>query len=317
MPGPAVILDRLADLGAHAVDGARNAAGQHLAQHQHIGLEVKLARATFRTHGDGVRLVDEQQSAGSARQAAHRLMKTRFRRHHADIGHMRLGEHHGDVARRERGFERRDIVELDDFRGVLEIETVGADTVLRRHAAVAELDLCFVHRPVILAVEHQHLVAAGDQAGNADGEAVGIGRRDGHLPVGQAEEPGKAACHDDGVFRRQHIGCPATGDLSRHHLGDGRIGVAEEGRGIAEAEIDIAMSVDIRQPGADRSFGEDRIGAAPLAHPMQGHAVRHVTHGFFVQDTGARMRGDEAFLLAQPQAGEQLRGDAVARRLVC
>jgi hypothetical protein len=251
-----------------------------------------------------------------ARQPPQRFMESGLRRYHADIGHMRLGENEGDVARRERGLERRDVVELDDLDEARKIEAIRADAVLGRGMAVAQLDLGLVDRAVILAVEHQDLLAAGDEPGDAHGEAVGVARRDGDLPIGQAETVGEGARDDDRVLGRQHIGGAAARDLARHDLGDGRIGMAEERGGIAEAEIDIAMAVDILQPRADRPFGEDRKRAAPLAHPMQGHAMRHVPRGLRVQRPRARMRRDEALFLTLPECGEHIRFYAVARCLV-
>jgi len=54
-------------------------------------------------------------------------------------------------------------------------------------------------------VDHDQL-PTGDLAGQPDGEAVGVGRGQGELPVGQAEPARELLAHPDHVFRRQHEG---------------------------------------------------------------------------------------------------------------
>ncbi len=55
------------------------------------------------------------------------------------------------------------------------VDTVGMDHVAHADAAVADLDMRLLDAAVIAAGEDQHLVAAGDHAGDADGAAIGVG----------------------------------------------------------------------------------------------------------------------------------------------
>jgi len=69
------------------------------------------------TGADGVRLVDDEQSAVLPREFAQRLMKTGRGMDDADVGQGGFREDAGYVAVGERLFESGDVVEFDDASG--------------------------------------------------------------------------------------------------------------------------------------------------------------------------------------------------------
>ncbi len=304
-------LHPLSDRVGQAVDGAGDTGRQHLAQHQHVGFEPELRRAAPRPEADGVGLVDDQQRAGFPRHAPQRRVEAVHRRDHADIGHMRLGQHRRHVAIGQRPFQRLDIVELDHLGNVGQVEPVGIDAMLGHHLAVPQLGLGLVDRAVIFAVEDQDLPAPGQDPGQADGEAVGIGGRHRHLPEGKPEAARQFLGDRDAILGRQHIGGAAPGDGLGDRGRHGRWGMAEQGRRIAQAEIDIMMAVDILEPRPLGPRRIDRMRRSPLRHPMQRHAVRQMRLGAPEQGGGFGMAVEKGPFLARPDAVENRRIDAV------
>ena len=205
-----------------------------------------------------------------------RPQEARFGQHDADVGERRFGEHGGDVAGREGLFERRDVVELDDLGRQVHVDR-GADVAGTRagDAAGADGDERLVDRAVVAPVEDQHLGPPGDVAGDAQGEAVGVGRRHRDLPEGQAEAAGELLGHPGGVGRRQHGGHALLELLlDGAHRGLGR--VARHGAGVAQAEVEVLVAVDAGKRGPVR-FGDDqRKGTRPARHPVHRHAVEKV-----------------------------------------
>ena len=217
-------------------------------------------------------LVDDQQRAVFAGEVAQPRMEARLRQHHADIGQRRLRQHAGDIALLQRRFQPRQIVELHDRGPEGQIIGLADQSPAGHRPAIPEAQEGIVDRAVIAAVEHQHLGPAGDGAAPADDEAVGVGGRGGHLPEGQAELARQELAHHRHILGRQHIGeamAGLGGDRRRH----GRGRMAEHRAGVAQAEIVIAVAVDVGQRGTGGIGDEEREGRTPIEHPMHGHAV--------------------------------------------
>ena len=114
-----------------------------------------------------------------------------------------------------------------------------------------------VDRAVVAPVEDQDLRPLRHVPRQADGEAVGVGRRERRLPEGQAEPARELFADPDRVLGRQH-----ERDAAPRALGDrrdrGRGRVAGHRAGVAEAEVQVAPAVDVGEAGAGRFLDEDR-----------------------------------------------------------
>ena len=114
-----------------------------------------------------MRLIDDQQRAGSPGDLAQGRVIAVVGQHHADIGHDRFGQHAGDIARRERGFERGDVVELDHLGELRQVAHLADQGGIGMRRAAVDGDIGVVHRAVIAVIEDEDLVAAGDGAAPA------------------------------------------------------------------------------------------------------------------------------------------------------
>ena len=260
------------ELGAHAVGAERHAAGDRLADRQQIRVEAVLGRVAAGPAADGVRLVDRQQRARLAGELAQRLVKARLGQDDADVGQRRLGQHQRDVAGGELALECLDVVELDHPGRLGELHR-WADVARPGDDGVAvEGGEGLVDGAVVAVVEDQDLRPAGDLAGDPDREAVGVGGRERELPVAAAEAAGQLLADHDRVLARQHRRDPAGRALADR--GDGRRGrVAGHRAGVAEAEVGVAMPVDVDQRGALGLGDEDRE-ARPASGSSSSSAPR-------------------------------------------
>ena len=100
-----------------AVRRARNASANGLAENQNVGIEILRPRIAAGPRADGMRFVDDEQGAMLAREFAQGLVISRLRMHDANIRHRRLGQHARHIARRQRPFQRVNIVKLDNLGG--------------------------------------------------------------------------------------------------------------------------------------------------------------------------------------------------------
>ena len=101
-----VRLDLRIDGVAPAVDGSRNAAGDRLAHDEEVGVEAVCCGVAAGAGTDGVGLVDAEERAVLAREAAQRVVVAIFGQDHAAVGHDGFGEHECDVVFRQSGFKR-------------------------------------------------------------------------------------------------------------------------------------------------------------------------------------------------------------------
>ena len=248
-----------------------------------------------------MRLVDDQQRAGVAGRGAQRVVVAGVGEHDADVGQRRLGEHAGDVAVGELALQRLDVVELDDARGLGERDrrpdvALALDDVALRVERRERL----VDGAVVAPVEHEDLRPPGDRAGDPDREAVGVGGGQRELPRRQPEAPLHLLPDPQRVLARQHQRDPARrlrGDRAQRRLGR----VAGHRAGVAEAEVDVLVAVDVAEARALRLVREHREAAGPARHPVHGHAAEQRAPRLLRQGERARVLGAEALELAGHQ----------------
>jgi hypothetical protein len=182
------------------------------------------------------------------------------------------GQHAGDIFFLESGLKRGEVVELDNSCGNGGVDRRPDISAARLRDSVLQRDEAFVHRAVIAPVEDEDLRPLRDVAGEADGKPVRIGGSERELPVREAEAVLKFLAYDDRVFAGQHQRDSAP-RLLLHCRYRGGWRVAGHRAGIAEAEIDVTVAVDVEELGAPRFTHERRECAGPLRHPVHGHAA--------------------------------------------
>ena len=104
---------------------------------------------------------------------------------------------------------------------------------------------------VVAPVEHEDLRPPGDRAGDPQREAVGVRRGQRELPVGQPEAPRQLLADPQRVLARQHQRDAARRlrrDRAQRRLGR----VAGHRAGVAEAEVDVLVPVDVGEARALR-----------------------------------------------------------------
>ncbi len=203
--------------------------------------------------------------------------------HDADVGQRRLHERDGHVAVGELPVEGVDVVDLDDPRrlrrrhGRAEVAAPGDDPAVGRDPGEGLVD-----RAVVVVVVDEDLRPARDVPGEPDREPVGVGRRERELPVPEPEPPAELVGGDDRVLGGQHVGDPAA-ELALDGR-DRRGGpVAGHGPGVAEAEVDVLVPVDVAEPGTRRLVDEQRVRAGPADHPVHRDAVEQGALGALEQ----------------------------------
>jgi len=199
----------------------------------------------------------------------------RLRQHHACVGQRRLTQHAGDIARLERLFECRDVVEFDHARGAREIVNLSDQARLADRAPAFKSDTGIIHHAVIAAVEDHDEAPPRDAARPAQDRPIGVARGLRHLPEGQAKYACQRLADGTGFLARQHAR-ETAGRLGGKCPRDRLRGVAEHRAGIAETEIGIAASIDVDEMRALGCAHDDRKGRAPVVHPVHGNAPQPV-----------------------------------------
>jgi hypothetical protein len=223
-----------------------------------------------------VGLVDDEQRAHPVAGLPHGEVPAVVGQHDADVGERRLDEDGRHLAAGQRGLERRDVVERHDDGRLAERHGRSDAPPARDHpAVVAEGRVRLVDGAVVAVVDHEHLPASRRLPRIAEGVPVGIRRREGELPLVQAEPLGEHRRRLGGVGCRQHRRRAAP-QLRRDGLHGGGGRVADHRPGVAEAEIDVVDAVQVGEVRAGRGLDEDRPRTGPLAHPEHRHAARQV-----------------------------------------
>ena len=218
-------------------------------------------------------------------------------------------EHAGDVLVGQLALERLEVVDLDHAGRQDRIDGRADAAVAGDGLTVGtDLDHGLVDRAVVAVVVDEDLGPAADLAAEPDEEAVGVGRGDAELPVPQAEAPGHQLADGAGVLARQHRRHPAL--QLRVDRGDRRArGVAAHRPGVAEAEVDVGVAVDVGDLGALRLADVDGEATGPARHPVHRHPREQILGGAFVHLARAGVGGLEALLLPAQQRFDQLRRD--------
>src|SRR5215218_5650360 len=269
--------DPVGDLGREAVGAGWDPAGDGLAHRDQVRLQPPGQGAAAGPGRQGVGLVVDQQGAVAAGQLAHALQVAGGGQDDADVGQGRLHEHAGHVAGGQLAVQGVQVVELDHPGGGGRVDR-GADVALAgRRPVAAQGDQALVDGAVVAVVEHQDLGPAGDQAGQPDGPAVGVGGGQAEAPAGHPEAAGQLGPDPGRVGGGQHGRGPAgLGVAAPHgrHRGLGR--VPGHGRGVAQAQVDVAVAVQVGH-GAPSGLGQvHREPPGRLVHPGHGDVAEQV-----------------------------------------
>ena len=123
----------------------------------------------------------------------------------------RFGQDAGDIACRQRGLQRRQVVELDHDSARDVVQAPDLARARQRAPALPHHDHRLVDGAVVAVVEHQDARPPGEGASQTQHGAIGVGGSLRELPPGQAEDLGQGLT-DLGCGRgRQHGGEAARG----------------------------------------------------------------------------------------------------------
>ncbi|ABA52578.1 hypothetical protein BURPS1710b_A1291 [Burkholderia pseudomallei 1710b] len=305
------VLRALGARRAEAVHRARHAAADRLADDEQIRLEPVRERIAAGAAADRMGFVDREQRAVAARERARFAPEAGVGQHHADVRQRRLGEHACDLAVLQRGFERGEIVEFDDARVCRQIVRLAEQAVALHRPAVCEIDEHVVDGAVIAAVEHDDVLAARGRARPAQHEAVRVARAQRELPVRQPEAARELRRDPRGVLARQHRRVAARRLLGERAC-DGLGRVAEHRARVAQAEVGVAMAVDVGEMRAARVIDIERERRRPVAHPVQRHAEQQMLRGFGRARARFRHRPFERVALACEKRAGARQVDSVA-----
>src|SRR5690349_316379 len=92
--------------------------------------------------------------------------------------------------------------------------------------------------------------------------------------------------------------------------------MTEHRAGIAEAEIDVGIAIDVLEFDAARLAHEQRVRSAPVAHPVHGHAVQPVLRADLRKPRGLHVSSGERLPLARRDPGQRFAVDAGATRVI-
>ncbi len=263
-------------------------------------------------------LVDDQVGAVGAAELAQLVVIARSGQHHAAVRHDRFGQHAGAILVGQFPLQGVDVVEFDNAAqglfGDPRIHVVGrAQFELSLRSDVGQ---GLIEAAVVALVHGEDFGPTGQRPANADDIAVGLGGRHGHLPERQTEAAAQLLADVQGLGGGHHGG-DALPNLLRDHFRGGLRGVAEHGPGVAEAEIDVFVAVDVDHTVAVSLTYKDRMGGSPIPHPGHGDAVQQhglrLVEGFFGR---LRAPGKERVFAAAQAAELRFGYDSVGRLFV-
>ena len=120
------------------------------------------------------------------------------------------------------------------------------------------------------------------------------------MPARQVKATLQFFANPDGVFVGQHQRY-STIELRLRGRNGGRRGMPGHGSGVAQAEIDVAMSVDIKDFGAVSLAYERGECAGPLGHPIHGNAAEEGFVGAVEERFGFGARTNLKILKIDPK----------------
>ncbi len=292
-------LDLGQDVGdriGHAPGAEGHAAGDRLAHGQDVRRQAPGGGQPARPDDLRMRLVDGQERPLIASHRPQRVVVAGVGQDQAMVvGQGGLRQDQSDLAALERSRQRLDVVERHEH-GLLDHRRGHAALLRHQPPSHITLDEGLVEVAQIVAVEEQHLVAAGGHPGDADGLRVGLAGRERVLPLRQAIPTSQLLGDDDGILgRQQELVAPSHAIA---HRADERLrSVAAEHRHVGDVEVPIGVAVHVGEPGAV-ALGDPRRRVVIAAHvPGHGHAVGHRRPSALPERDGPGVLGAEAVVL--------------------
>ena len=250
------------------------------ARHNEVGLHAELARRSPVAGGDaGLDLVEDEHRAVALGDLAHCFEVAGLGKADADVLHHRLEDERGDLTPigLEHTLERGEVVERDDESVV---QHRGCEAARRRHAdrcvrgtGEVERRLHRDHHLVVMAViaafDLDDLRATRVAARGADRvhRRLGAAVRESHEVEA---EPLDEQLRDVRVaLARRHVQ-RAVLELLLDRLDHHGMAMTREQRAVAHVEVDVAVAVDVLEPGPLGSTGDDGIGVVELER--RGHS---------------------------------------------
>ena len=224
-----------------------------------------------------MRLVDHEQSASRLDQPRRLFPVAGVGQDDAHVRSCRLGQHARHIAVRQLALEGSEVVELDDARRYRWVDSRPDVAGLLRRNAILERDDRLVDGAVIAVVHNQHLRPTGQLATRAQNPAIGVRSRQREGPLGQTKAPCKLACDPDRILGWQHRrDAPELANPVLHGRNH-RVGrVPRHRAGVAKAEIDQLVAIDVDDAIALGPLEEDDVLADPDLHPLHRDATNQV-----------------------------------------
>ncbi len=269
----------------------RIAVGDRLGDGEDIGLDaIELLGAALADAEAGLHFVDDHQHAIFGAKLTHRLDEFRLRGNTTAIAEDRLDQHGGNgvVVLFENFFEAIGVViwhlpeQLTDSLG--NALAIGDDLrvlALVLHGLRISGPHGGVEQAVIGAFEGDIIVFAGIAAGEAQRSHYRFG-----AGIGETHQLSRGHHFLDQLGNCDFLlGAEREDGTDRLRLAGGsihvRMAVAENGRTIAEAIIDIFVAINIPEAGALAVFHEHGLLFAPITE-IRAHPERHVLHRLLV-----------------------------------
>ena len=269
------------DVGAPRDAAERRAAADRLPEGRQIRNNLVITlRAAEREAETRDHLVEDKKDAALHTEPAGLLEIARARENAAAVAQHRLHNDGSDVAGRRCAVQHVDVIPLSDGEvlggvGDLPPRTEGGSTELISRRFIA--DERAVHPAVIVTFELEDAVAAGERAGEAEGDLAGLAAAGSELhQLGAGHE----ALDLFGDLELQFVLGAVVGGklrLPAHRLHDGGMAVAEDHRTPGEAVVDILIAVDILQACTEAVAEVERHGrldAEGAAHASCQRSLR-------------------------------------------
>ena len=187
---------------SHADHADGDTAADALAAGEEVGLEAEY-RCPSSVYGElHVGLIDDEHGAGRADVGVERGDELLRGQHQPTVCQCRLDHDSGDIPARQASAERLGVVVGKDI-GRLRGGGVETGEVALHAAVVAARPEGLVEVAVVLAVEHEDRGPPGGHARDANRVGVRTGRREGELPLGEAEALGEQPAHLDCIGGRE------------------------------------------------------------------------------------------------------------------
>ena len=228
----------------------------------------------------------------------------------ADIGQRGLHQDGGHVTVGQLPFQCGRVVELRHPGGLARIDRCSDVARSRLRAVLRRDDERLVDAAVVAVAEYGDLRPPGELPGQPDRPAVGVGGRQREAPVGHAEAPGELGPNPGRVRRGQHGGGAAELAVPTRQGGLYRGGrVPGHGTGVAEAEVDELVAVDIGEAGTGSGGVVQREPAGPHPHPGHRDPAEQVSPGGRERLPRSREAGPVRRALAVGQRGQTVSVD--------